>query len=443
MTIKNTVTEQPGERVKFNLSREDALLIHCARLELTEESRQAVKDILAEGVGWDFLLEKAGWHRISCLVSYHLRNPDLNTLVPQRILQQLQNLNYVSLGRNVLLQDSLSKLLSAFSQEGIPVIVLKGAALLGSVYQDISLRPMSDLDILIHPEDLDRAEAIALRQGYAQIWGEETRDDAITNGRHLPNLIHREKQIMLEIHHHIVGANEPYHFDLSGFWARAVPLKTLGAGALTLSPEDLLIHLSIKFLLDRHYNSGSALGQLCDISEVIKHYGDSFDWNLLEKAANDYGIAPGLHFALYSCKQLLHTQVSASVLQRLRPPDFNPELARDFLLRRVLDKRAWLAHDLVTSQLPYSRRRALWAIVKRFFCIPKEVSQKYSFWRCITSFYFGRMKNILPRLWRALLRPKELKQDLLLDRWLHDLFSPSMRGCPQGGIGRDNTSTGK
>lgn len=421
MTTKMDVG-RPDWIARNGLSREEEILTHCARLDLSPARRKEVKELLAAGeLKWDLLLNKAAWHRLICLLSYHLRTADLSVFVPQVVLQKLQSLNFVNLARNMLLQDGLSELLSAFNREGIPVIVLKGAALLGSVYQDISLRPMSDLDILVKLQHLHRAEAIALSQGYVHFWERSTRDDAKIIGRHLPNLMHIEKRIMLEIHHHIVDLKDPYHFDLSGFWARAWPIKMLGASALTLAPEDLLIHLGINFLLDRRYGSNAALGQLCDISEVILHYSE-LDWDLVEKVAEEHGIASGLHFVLYACEQLLHTRVPASILPRLRPPDFKPSLAHAFFLRRVLDTRSWLAHDLVAPQLTYSRRRVLWAIIKRFFSVPEEIPQKNGFRRNTLFFYFRRMKNILPKLGGVLLRPNELKQDLLLDRWLHDIY---------------------
>ena len=142
-----------------------------------------------------------------------------------------------------------------------------------------------------------------------------------------------------------------------------------------------------------------------------------------EKDVEENGIAPGLHYVLYACKQLLGTQVPSSVLARLQPLEFNPSIAELFLHRRVLDTRLWLAQDLVDSRLPYSRGRALRAIIKRFFYVPEEISHKDGPLRYAIYFYFRRMKNILPRLGGALLRPKELKQELLLDRWLHDLRS--------------------
>ena len=405
----------------MSLSQEDALLVHCARLDLFQERRKAVKYLLTEGLDWDLLLDKAAWHRLSPLVSYHLRTPDLSVFVPQLVLEKLQRLNYQSLARNMLLQDELSKLLSAFNEAGLPVIVLKGAALLGSIYRDIALRPMSDLDVLVQPENLDRAEAIALCYGYLPIVERVVQEHDATDRRHLPNLIHHERGIVLEIHQHIVDSDGPYHFNLNGFWSGARPVSILGVPTLVLATENQLLHLSINFLLDRHYSSCFALGQLCDISELISGEGDSLNWDLVERVADDVYIQQGIHYVLYACEQLLGSQVPASVLSRLQPLEFNSSLAKLFLRRRVLDTRPWLAHQLVASGSVYTLPRALRAAFGRLFPTPRRFSKKYGLREYSNSLY---LKWVTEKLWRlgcAMLRPVEMKEDLLLDRWLHDL----------------------
>jgi len=405
------------------LSREDAILIHCARLNLSLARREALKDLLARELDWDLLLEKATWYRLSCLVSHHLRSADLSAFVPQLVLQKLQRIYYLSLARNMLFQDGLSQLLSALNGEGIPVIVLKGSALLGSVYQDISLRPMSDLDILIQPDHLDRAEAIALCQGFVYIASRHSQELARMKIRHLANMMHVQKRISLEIHQHIVDSASPYHFDLRSFWARARHVTILDSSALTLAPEDLLIYLGINFLRDRHYSSSSAVGQLCDISEVILHYGDSLNWNLIERAAKEYGIAPTLHCAFYICEQLLGTKVPASILARLQPLGFDSSMVTLFIHRRLLDTRDWVPLDFMNPKGRYSRYRVLLAIINKLFHIPLRIFQEHESRGHKISYYFRLMKDMVPALARVLLRPIELKQDLLLDRWLHDLGS--------------------
>jgi hypothetical protein len=408
----------------INPSREDALLINCARLDLSGERCQAIKDLIGGELNWDLLMQKALWHRLLPLVSHHLSSPDLSILVPGPVLEKMKNLQYHNLARNLVLQKELASLLSELNEQGITVIVLKGAALLGSIYGDISLRPMNDLDILVRPEHLGLAEAIALRRGYTYLATHDTPDQTRKNNRHLDNLILREKGALLEIHQHIVDTGDPYHFDLDGFWSRAEPVTISGTHVLRLAPSDLLIHLSIKFLLDRRYRSNRALGQLCDISEVIGHYRHSLHWDLIEKISQEKGLLKGLHFVLYTCQQLLQTPVSASVLDRFKPRDFNPTSAGLFIRRRVLDTRPWLAHGLLDSRMDFSRRRMFRAIVGRFSHFTRQIVRKNGNGGGARS-RWQRIGDILPQLGRVFVRPAELKDDLRLDRWLHDLYKSS------------------
>ena len=54
-------------------------------------------------------------------------------------------------------------------EEGIPIIVLKGPALIGRIYKDPALRTLSDLDILCSPIDLRRIVTIARNMGYTMM----------------------------------------------------------------------------------------------------------------------------------------------------------------------------------------------------------------------------------------------------------------------------------
>jgi hypothetical protein len=351
----------------------------------------------------------------------------LSAYIPQLVLQKLQNIYYLSLTRNMLFQDELSRLLNALNEEKIPVILLKGAALLESVYQDISLRPMSDLDILIQLEHLDCAEGIALRQGFVYIASRRSQELARMKLRHLANMMHVQKRMLLEIHQHIVDPDSPYHFDLSGFWARARHTKILDADALTLAPEDLLIYLCINFLRDRQYSSNSAVGQLCDISEVILHYSDSLNWGLIESTAREYGIAPALHCALYICERILGTKVPAGTLACLQPSGFDLSMVTLFMQRRLWDTRDWVPLDFMNPKGRYSRYKAFMAIINKLFHIPSRIFQERGARGHKISYYFRLMRHMVPGLARALLRPVELKQNLLLDRWLHNLGSENIK----------------
>ena len=383
-----------------------------------------MKSNIELGIDWDLLIEKASWHRLSPVISSHLSSPELSGSVPSATLEKLQNISFHSLARNLLIQKELSDILLIFNEREIPVVVLKGMALLGNVYEDISLRPMSDIDILVHPEYIEQAQSIALDLGYMSPVVDTIQEKNRKGLQHLPRLVHREKGVYLEIHDKLAAAESPYLFDISGFWNRARPIIIQNSKALAFSPEDLLIHLCIHFLMDRHYQSMHALGQLLDISKIVSYYGDSLDWNLVDKVAQDFNITPGLHCVFYFCNQLLGTSAPASVIDSWQPSDFDLRIASLFIRRRVMDDRPWLAHDLVPSKYHYSKFRIALSIIKRFFDFPVEIYKRHGFGKNTSILLLSRVGDIFPKIGKGLTRPSELKEDILLDRWLHDLYSP-------------------
>lgn len=418
---ERTMTTRLQRQQSILLSREERLLVACARLKLTADIQQAVRQLLADGLDWELLLDKATWHRLSPLVSYHLTRQELSGFVPPMMLARLKRIRYASLARNILLQNELSLILSAFEQRGIRVIVLKGAAMLGSIYPDISLRPMNDLDILVAPRELHAANAIALNHGFAGRVDNGTHHGTPVVRKHLPYLINQKKGIILEIHQHIVNSDSPYHFPLDIFWERAQPIEIAGTPALAFAPEDLLLHLGIKFLVDRRLSSNSALGQLCDITEVARKHGNRFNWDSVGELASEHGIAPGLSFVLYTCRQLLDLEIPDSAVQKMQPNAFDSAIANLFVRRRVLDTASWLPLDIAAPRKPYSVTRSLYGALRRLVHHPTQVS------RGRNSRLIGRMRNlmiakeILSGSGSVVVRPKRLRQDLLLDRWLHDL----------------------
>jgi hypothetical protein len=68
--------------------------------------------------------------------------------------------------RNSLLFQEMDQILSNLGEASIEVVELKGAALANTVYEDIGLRWMSDLDLLVPIDRLEETVDIASSLGY-------------------------------------------------------------------------------------------------------------------------------------------------------------------------------------------------------------------------------------------------------------------------------------
>ena len=64
----------------------------------------------------------------------------------------MRSIYYNSAARNMRLYKQLENFLDKFATEKIPVIMLKGAHLAWTVYPNMALRPMADVDLLVRNE---------------------------------------------------------------------------------------------------------------------------------------------------------------------------------------------------------------------------------------------------------------------------------------------------
>jgi len=100
---------------------------------------------------------------------------------------------------------------------------------------------------------------------------------------------------------------------------RAVPVHVAGCDALTLSPEDLLLHLCVHTSYQHQFAFG--LLPFCDIAETIARFGPAFDWQTTVARAERRGWQRGVYLTLRLAKELAGADVPPDILERLRPAD--------------------------------------------------------------------------------------------------------------------------
>ncbi|MEE8171151.1 MAG: nucleotidyltransferase family protein, partial [Phycisphaerae bacterium] len=60
----------------------------------------------------------------------------------------------------------LERVAAKFNEAGVALLVLKGAALNLTVYESPQDRPMCDLDLMVHEQDVDRARVLLEKLGF-------------------------------------------------------------------------------------------------------------------------------------------------------------------------------------------------------------------------------------------------------------------------------------
>ena len=194
-------------------------------------------------------MELAQAENLLPLLVWLLGKNDLQLSQDQLTLHWRQYLqNYRS---NTLLLRELSTVLGSLSVNQVECIVLKGAALLTSLYPDPGLRYMCDIDLLVRPQQLPRVIEVLQGCGYRPL--------SFQLGKDLRGQVMYVKDGKPAIYiepHWSLGSAYSYagRIDIEDVWQRANKLKVANVDTLVLSREDCLLHLCLHLFL--HYGAG-------------------------------------------------------------------------------------------------------------------------------------------------------------------------------------------
>ena len=214
---------------------------------------------------------------------------------------------YADAAQNALLLDELDQVLVALSRAGVPVIVLKGAALGRELYPDPALRPMNDLDLLVQPSKLRIAMKALEICGYQVL--KSTYHVVLQGGP--------RQSVTIELHWNLIAASsdrmEKY---LDGVWKRAIPLNADDSPAFRMHPADCILYLCAH-LIWQHSQERARLLWFYDLYLLLQRYGQQMDWGELADLAIESGWGQPLYRALLGVEQRFGTQHPAGFMDEL------------------------------------------------------------------------------------------------------------------------------
>jgi hypothetical protein len=381
------------------------VLVAGARTRLSEADRTGLLHALTRPIDWQLLLELTFHHDLAPLLLHALGTLERPAAVPASLLTTLRRAAAANALRNRLLFEELAHLLDWARCQRIDVIVLKGAALAETVYGNRALRPMRDVDVLVHPEHREHLGELLLSRGYTL-----ERPWAAAEDWHLKNdyhLAYRRRlqglpDACVELHWDVDLPSRPFRLDLDAVWARAVPARIAGVSASTLCPEDALLHLCLHAC--KHKLTAS-LRIYCDIARLAHSGGLRLDWDALVQRAEAADANAFVYAPLLLARDLLDAPVPDAVLGRLRPTSFDPRVAT--AARQVLGQRPRTAsllpdfYDLTWNASGGARRQAIGKLLS-----PDVVQARYG------------LPDRSPRIWwRYLCRVAHLARSYLPDFW--------------------------
>jgi hypothetical protein len=228
----------------------------------------------------------------------------------------------------------------AFQRQGIDCIVLKGADLLSRLYGMRGTRPLSDVDLLVHEQDLPAIHQLLIETGFTQQ----------IDGNPAYRSFHSTLSLDL--------VSDLWYLDEEGLttlWARA---RTRPLGQLMvkqLCSDDLLLYLTAYSVVHRGYLSPSFFS---DLQLLIEK--EPLHWpTLIEEAGRRHLKIPLYHGLCQLALSNSTTGIPPAVIQQLSPST-KAEHILEFLFRRLVTTRPIpeLGHFLLWITQPPGRRMA-------------------------------------------------------------------------------------
>jgi hypothetical protein len=321
-------------------------------------------------------------------------------VLPAAVEARWRQVTFRYAGRNTLIAQELADVLQQLGGAGAPAIVLKGAALAVTVYEEPSLRPMTDLDLLLRRDDVPRALQALQAAGYETPVPELGLDGALEYANEL--VLHRPGGLEIPVELHWGLFDSPFYDrrELEAWlWETAVPgamvpgrgealpttlersnvetLERWGTSpqrARILGPEAQILHLCGHRAL---HHAGQGLLWLNDIAEIVAHYGDRIDWGMLARQAETFDLVLPLREALPRVAEGWGAAIPAATRARLQAAPVSPGEARAFRWMTEPDGGVALEvwSDLAGLSGPAGRARYL---VKKLFPSPAYMRQRYS-----------------------------------------------------------------
>lgn len=281
--------------MKFK-SVEDEFIILVVRTLLSPDCAERARALFRPDFNWDYIRGFLDMHRLRALFYESIIRLNMPEFPPD-VLFELRSAALANLGNNALLMQETIHLVAAFQEMGLPVLVFKGVPFTQQLYNGLIYREISDIDLLLHPDDVVKAEAYLTERGFQlDSDGFEPMAGTLPKDEYHFTLKRAQPSLVVEIHWSLARRDLSRLRDPALFWDNATTVRLnsfdIPAPRIEVMPIFLCMHG-----FKHHWRR---LAWVYDLSQFVYRFPD-FDWSgVLEQAARLNGkrmMLQGLYLA--------------------------------------------------------------------------------------------------------------------------------------------------
>ncbi|MBL4585718.1 MAG: nucleotidyltransferase family protein [Flavobacteriales bacterium] len=354
------------------------LLLLGSKLQLSEEEYAQINGLCKKISDWDFFTKRANGTHLSPLLFNTLSDERIKNVVPKKALASLENAQNQVLFRNIMLQQVFTEFAALLNAEKLPLIPLKGIYLSEVVYGNLRLRHLSDIDVLIKEEHLDRICSLMQQKGW------EVKHAIPYSNKEQQNLYRAhprtliKDEIHIELHTHLYNANEGAAISKEEIWNYTKPESLLDQEIMQFTPEMQLQYLCLH--LQKHLlGTEMKLLNFCDIREFLKIERHNFDWNIFKNHCKKYECSGKVSQILHLLKKYWSTDIPAGMIPDELAVKESEVRFWNFFTGKSLDSRMLVLENTMSYRLRNIRQSG--SVAKQFHFLIRFVFPSKDFMR--------------------------------------------------------------
>jgi hypothetical protein len=331
-----------------------------------------IENLKLANVNWLQVFEESQAHNITAVTYSTIKDLSEHNTIDEELLYMWKNISIGCAINQIRHIKQMSKVFKSFQEANIPVIALKGLVV-REHYPHPEFRSMSDADILVHREDVEKAEIVLMNLGYYKHSSIE-----------IHSSFDHKNYLSIDLHWTLV--NELHIKTTTDFdktlWENTMTVTMNALPILSLSLEYELLHL-ILHIASHMIKSGFGLRQLCDVVVFVEKEKDNIDWNLFFEKAKTYKIEKLVMTIFILCQELFNMDLpNEDSIQYFKRNQYIELLINELFSSGVFGKRNPIRINS-TRLLHYNYNnkekstREINFIISFLFPSPKNLSKKY------------------------------------------------------------------
>ena len=323
-----------------------------------------------EPIDWPALIDEAKEHKVTGLAYSGVKDQLKEVEIPYELLNEWKR-EVIFSGMNQQRHVKQSaRILQLFNEENIDVIILKGMVL-RELFPHPDLRTMSDLDILVHEEDLGRIETVLTAKGFKKLQDPQEKHD-----------VYYKAGFKIEVHWALTedGMFRGGKSYEEGIWERVREVEVLGVKTLTLGYNDFIFHLIIHMASHTAYR-GFGIRYLLDLVVMIEQQGAFIDWAEVIRLMDACQVRKYSAVLFKCCEDLFGLEVPTSVAHLVEvDPQYITLFEEEIMNSGVHGYRE--GGEILSRQISYDNTQVsspFSKLVGLFFPPVEKMSDKYQY----------------------------------------------------------------